>query len=36
MLDDLMNVGGAPPTAMYVDFVYRGEGSPARKASIRS
>ncbi|MHB8529639.1 MAG: hypothetical protein ACYC8V_09045 [Caulobacteraceae bacterium] len=28
MLDDLMNVGGAPPTAMYVDFVYLGEGAP--------
>jgi hypothetical protein len=28
MLDDLMNVGGAPPAAMYVDFVYSGEGGP--------
>lgn len=28
MLDDLMNVGGAPPAAMYVDFVYMGEGGP--------
>ena len=28
MLDDLMNVGGAPPAAMYVDFVYMGEGAP--------
>jgi hypothetical protein len=26
MLDDLMNVGGAPPSAMFVDFVYRGDG----------
>ena len=29
MLDDLMTVGGAPPSAMFVDFVYRGEGSAA-------
>ena len=28
MLDDLMSVGGAPPAAMYVDFVYMGEGAP--------
>ena len=27
MLDDLMTVGGAPPSAMFVDFVYRGDGS---------
>ncbi|MBA3810331.1 MAG: hypothetical protein H0X27_01570 [Caulobacteraceae bacterium] len=26
MLDDLMTVGGAPPSAMYVDFVYMGQG----------
>ncbi|MEP6967272.1 MAG: hypothetical protein ABI906_04265 [Pseudomonadota bacterium] len=26
MLDDLMSVGGAPPSAMYVDFVYMGQG----------
>jgi CHASE2 domain-containing sensor protein len=26
MLDDLMSVGGAPPSAMFVDFIYRGEG----------
>ncbi len=26
MLDDLMSVGGAPPEALYVDFVYRGLG----------
>jgi len=28
MLDDIMNVGGAPPSAIYVDFVYTGEGGP--------
>ncbi len=28
MLDDLMNVGGAPPSAMFVDFVYMGQGAP--------
>jgi hypothetical protein len=28
MLDDLMNVGGAPPAAMFVDFVYAGQGGP--------
>ncbi len=28
MLDDLMSVGGAPPTAMFVDFVYSGQGGP--------
>jgi hypothetical protein len=28
MLDDLMTVGGAPPAAMYVDFVYTGQGGP--------
>ena len=28
MLDDLMSVGGAPPEAMYVDFVYTGQGGP--------
>ena len=28
MLDDLMNVGGAPPSAIYVDFVYTGQGGP--------
>jgi hypothetical protein len=26
MLDDLLNVGGAPPAAMFVDFVYMGQG----------
>ncbi|HZZ34384.1 MAG TPA: CHASE2 domain-containing protein [Caulobacteraceae bacterium] len=26
MFDDLMNVGGAPPAAMFVDFVYMGQG----------
>jgi hypothetical protein len=29
MLDDLLNVGGAPPSAMYVDFVYMGQGGQA-------
>jgi len=29
MLDDLINVGGAPPAAMFVDFVYMGQGGPA-------
>ena len=29
MLDDLMNVGGAPPSAIYVDFVYMGQGGNA-------
>jgi len=29
MLDDLMTVGGAPPSAMYVDFVYMGQGGTA-------
>lgn len=28
MLDDLMIVGGAPPAAMFVDFVYMGQGGP--------
>jgi hypothetical protein len=28
MLDDLMNVGGAPPAALFVDFVYTGQGGP--------
>jgi hypothetical protein len=28
MLDDVMNVGGAPPSAIYVDFVYTGQGGP--------
>jgi hypothetical protein len=28
MLDDVMNVGGAPPSAIYVDFVYTGQGAP--------
>jgi hypothetical protein len=28
MLDDLMTVGGAPPDAMFVDFVYSGQGGP--------
>jgi hypothetical protein len=28
MLDDLMTVGGTPPAAMYVDFVYTGQGGP--------
>ncbi len=26
MLDDILQSGGAPPSAMFVDFVYRGEG----------
>jgi hypothetical protein len=26
MLDDLLNVGGAPPAAMFIDFVYMGQG----------
>src|SRR5665213_2490607 len=29
MLDDLMTVGGAPPSALYVDFVYMGQGGTA-------
>ncbi|MET0274237.1 MAG: hypothetical protein ABW360_14715, partial [Phenylobacterium sp.] len=29
MLDDLLNVGGAPPAAMFVDFVYMGQGGAA-------
>lgn len=29
MLDDLLQVGGAPPTAMFVDFVYMGQGGHA-------
>ncbi|HEY2177835.1 MAG TPA: hypothetical protein VGH15_04575 [Caulobacteraceae bacterium] len=28
MLDDLMTVGGEPPAALYVDFVYTGQGGP--------
>ena len=28
MFDDLMSVGGAPPAAIYVDFVYTGQGGP--------
>ncbi|MFI4933983.1 MAG: hypothetical protein ACHP7N_05160 [Caulobacterales bacterium] len=28
MLDDLMNVGGAPPGGMFIDFVYSGQGGP--------
>ncbi len=28
MLDDLMTVGGAPPDAMFIDFVYSGQGGP--------
>ena len=28
MFDDLMQVGGAPPTAVYADFVYTGQGGP--------
>ena len=28
MLDDVMNAGGGPPAAVYVDFVYMGEGAP--------
>jgi hypothetical protein len=28
MFDDLMQVGGAPPTAIYADFVYTGAGGP--------
>ncbi|MFC3080177.1 hypothetical protein ACFODL_18915 [Phenylobacterium terrae] len=29
MLDDLLNVGGAPPAAMFMDFVYLGQGGMA-------
>lgn len=29
MLDDLLNVGGAPPAAMFIDFVYLGQGGLA-------
>lgn len=29
MLDDLLNVGGAPPAAMFLDFVYMGQGGAA-------
>lgn len=29
MLDDLLNVGGAPPAAVFVDFVYLGQGGMA-------
>jgi hypothetical protein len=28
MLDDVMNSGGAPPAAIYIDFVYTGQGGP--------
>ena len=28
MFDDLLSVGGAPPAAMFVDFVYTGQGGP--------
>ncbi|HEX3920157.1 MAG TPA: hypothetical protein VHW60_22690 [Caulobacteraceae bacterium] len=28
MFDDIMQVGGAPPTAVYADFVYTGAGGP--------
>ncbi len=28
MFDDLMQVGGAPPAAVYADFVYTGQGGP--------
>jgi hypothetical protein len=28
MLDDLMTVGGSPPAALYIDFVYTGQGGP--------
>ncbi len=28
MIDDIMNSGGAPPAAVYVDFVYTGQGGP--------
>jgi CHASE2 domain len=28
MLDDVMSVGGAPPAAVFVDFVYSGQGGP--------
>jgi len=28
MFDDLMQVGGAPPAALYADFVYTGQGGP--------
>ena len=28
MFDDLLTVGGAPPAAMFVDFVYTGQGGP--------
>ncbi|HEX2560200.1 CHASE2 domain-containing protein [Phenylobacterium sp.] len=29
MLDDILNVGGAPPAAMFMDFVYLGQGGVA-------
>ncbi|HEY3811703.1 MAG TPA: CHASE2 domain-containing protein [Caulobacteraceae bacterium] len=29
MLDDIMSAGGAPPSAIFVDFVYRGDGGVA-------
>jgi len=29
MLDDVLNAGGAPPAAIFVDFVYMGQGGPA-------
>lgn len=28
MFDDVMSVGGAPPAAVYADYVYTGEGGP--------
>lgn len=28
MFDDVMSVGGAPPTAVYADYVYTGQGGP--------
>ena len=28
MLDDVLNAGGAPPAAVFVDFVYMGQGGP--------
>ncbi|WP_372781714.1 CHASE2 domain-containing protein [Phenylobacterium sp.] len=28
MIDDVLNAGGAPPAAVFVDFVYMGQGGP--------
>jgi hypothetical protein len=29
MLDDVLNAGGAPPAAVFLDYVYMGQGGPA-------